>query len=100
MERNFVLVPAEMRLDAFLRQPEHRDGIRHIIIIHSDSLSPTATLSLQALEAPGERGGPRSSSPYPPLPDTKDTIGGRCSQDPVASQDPVSRRPGWTPQHT
>jgi len=25
MEKNFVIVPAEMRLDAFLRQPEHQD---------------------------------------------------------------------------
>jgi len=38
MERNFVLVPAEMRLDSFLRQPEHHDGMRHVIITHRDKI--------------------------------------------------------------
>jgi CIC family chloride channel protein len=38
MERDFVLVPAEMRLDAFLRQPEHRTGMRHVIITHGEHI--------------------------------------------------------------
>ena len=32
MEKNFVLVSAEARLDAFLRLPEHREGMRHIVV--------------------------------------------------------------------
>ncbi len=38
MEKNFVLVPAELRLEEFLRQPEHRDGMRHVIISHGDRI--------------------------------------------------------------
>jgi CIC family chloride channel protein len=38
MERHFVCVPAEMRLDEFLRQPENRDGMRHVIIIHGEHI--------------------------------------------------------------
>ena len=38
MEKSFVLVPAETRLDAFLRQPEHRDGMRHVIISRGDRI--------------------------------------------------------------
>lgn len=39
MARDFVLVPAETRLDAFLRQPEHRDGMRHVIITQGDRIA-------------------------------------------------------------
>jgi CIC family chloride channel protein len=39
MERNFVLIPAETRLDAFLRLPEHRDGMRHVIITQDDKIA-------------------------------------------------------------
>jgi chloride channel protein, CIC family len=38
MERDFVLLPAETRLDAFLRRPEHRDGMRHVIITHGEHI--------------------------------------------------------------
>jgi chloride channel protein, CIC family len=38
MEKNFVLVSAETRLDAFLRQPEHRDGMCHVIISRGDRI--------------------------------------------------------------
>jgi CIC family chloride channel protein len=38
MERAFVVVAAETRLDAFLRQPENRDGMRHVIITHGDRI--------------------------------------------------------------
>ena len=31
-------LPAETRLDAFLRQPEHRDGMRHVVITHGDRI--------------------------------------------------------------
>jgi chloride channel protein, CIC family len=34
MEKDFVLVPAETRLDQFLRMPEHNAGMRHVIITH------------------------------------------------------------------
>jgi CIC family chloride channel protein len=35
MEKSFVLVPADTPLDAFLRQPEHRDGMRHVVVIQN-----------------------------------------------------------------
>jgi CIC family chloride channel protein len=38
MERDFVVVPAATRLDAFLRLPEHRDGMRHVIITHGNHI--------------------------------------------------------------
>ena len=38
MERDFVVLPAETRLDAFLRLPEHRNGMRHVIITHGDHI--------------------------------------------------------------
>ena len=39
MERDFVLVPAETRLDAFLRLPEHSAGMRHVIITHGNHIA-------------------------------------------------------------
>jgi chloride channel protein, CIC family len=39
MEKRFELVPAEMRLDAFLRQPEHRDGMRHVVITDGERIA-------------------------------------------------------------
>src|SRR6185437_14565013 len=39
MERNFVVVPAETRLDAFLRHPEHQNGMRHVVITHRDRIA-------------------------------------------------------------
>jgi CIC family chloride channel protein len=38
METNFDLVPAETRLDEFLRRPEHRNGMRHIVITHGEHI--------------------------------------------------------------
>ncbi|HWB49418.1 MAG TPA: chloride channel protein [Stellaceae bacterium] len=38
MEKSFVVVPAETRLDAFLRQPEHRDGMRHVVVTHGEHI--------------------------------------------------------------
>jgi CIC family chloride channel protein len=38
MEKNFVAVPAEARLDEFLRQPEHRAGMLHVIITQAGSI--------------------------------------------------------------
>jgi CIC family chloride channel protein len=38
MEKAFVLVAAETPLDAFLRQPEHRDGMRHVIVTQEDGI--------------------------------------------------------------
>jgi CIC family chloride channel protein len=38
MERDFVLIPAETRLDAFLRLPEHSTGMRHVIITHGEHI--------------------------------------------------------------
>jgi CIC family chloride channel protein len=32
MEHDFLLVPAELSLDAFLRQPEHRGAMRHVVV--------------------------------------------------------------------
>jgi CIC family chloride channel protein len=39
MESDFVVVAAETRLDTFLRQPEHQDGMRHVIITHGDHIA-------------------------------------------------------------
>jgi CIC family chloride channel protein len=39
MEKNFVLVPAETRLDQFLRMPEHRAGMRHVIITDGERIA-------------------------------------------------------------
>jgi len=39
MERDFMLVPAETRLDAFLRQPEHRDGMRHVVVTRGEHIA-------------------------------------------------------------
>ena len=39
MEKRFVLVPAETRLDQFLRLPEHSDGMRHVIITHGEHIA-------------------------------------------------------------
>jgi chloride channel protein, CIC family len=38
METHFELVPAETRLDAFLRQPEHQLGMLHVIITEAGSI--------------------------------------------------------------
>jgi CIC family chloride channel protein len=38
MERDFTLVSAETRLDAFLRLPEHRVGLRHVIITRGENI--------------------------------------------------------------
>jgi chloride channel protein, CIC family len=38
MEKHFVLVPAELRLDAFLRRSENQDGMRHVVISRGDRL--------------------------------------------------------------
>ncbi|HUA56502.1 MAG TPA: chloride channel protein [Candidatus Sulfotelmatobacter sp.] len=38
METGFVLVPAETRLDAFLQRPEHRQGMRHVIVTSGDRI--------------------------------------------------------------
>ena len=39
MEKDFVVVPAETRLDQFLRMPEHGNGMRHVIITHGDRIA-------------------------------------------------------------
>ena len=38
MERAHVLVPAETRVDAFLREPENRSGMRHVIVTQTDNI--------------------------------------------------------------
>jgi CIC family chloride channel protein len=39
METRFLLVPAETRLDAFLQRPEHRDGMRHVIVTSGEKIT-------------------------------------------------------------
>jgi len=39
MERAHVLVPAETHVDAFLRQPENRSGMRHVIVTEANKIS-------------------------------------------------------------
>jgi CIC family chloride channel protein len=39
MERDFTIVAAETRLDEFLRRPEHRAGMRHVIITHGEHIA-------------------------------------------------------------
>jgi CIC family chloride channel protein len=36
MERDFLVVPAELGLNAFLRQPDNRIGMRHIVVAKGD----------------------------------------------------------------
>ncbi|HEY5048015.1 MAG TPA: chloride channel protein [Rhizomicrobium sp.] len=38
METRFLLVPAGEQLDAFLQRPEHRDGMRHVIVTDGDRI--------------------------------------------------------------
>jgi CIC family chloride channel protein len=38
MERDFVRVTAETRLDEFLRRAEHRDGMRHVIVTRGERI--------------------------------------------------------------
>jgi CIC family chloride channel protein len=38
MEKNVTLVPAETRLDAFLRRPENQTGMRHLVVTHHDRI--------------------------------------------------------------
>ena len=38
MEKSFALVPAETRLDEFLRDPTHRSGMLHVIITHGEHI--------------------------------------------------------------
>ena len=38
MEKDFVLVPAETRLDEFLRRPEHCEGMQHVIVTHGEHI--------------------------------------------------------------
>ncbi len=38
METDFLLVPAEARLDVFLQNPEHRHGMRHVIVTRGDRI--------------------------------------------------------------
>lgn len=45
MEKDVVLVPADMRLDAFLQNPEHRRGMRHIVVTHGDRIVGTVRLN-------------------------------------------------------
>ncbi|HEX3885653.1 MAG TPA: chloride channel protein [Stellaceae bacterium] len=39
MARDFLVVPAEQRLDAFLRQPEHRGAMRHVVVTRGDRIA-------------------------------------------------------------
>ncbi|MBI1211088.1 MAG: chloride channel protein [Alphaproteobacteria bacterium] len=45
MEKGFSLVPAEMRLDAFLQRPEHRHGMRHVIVTNGDRIMGTVRIN-------------------------------------------------------
>jgi chloride channel protein, CIC family len=38
MERDFLLVAAETGLDAFLRQPDHHGGMRHVVVTRGDRI--------------------------------------------------------------
>jgi len=38
MERDFVVAPADLGLNAFLLQPDHRPGMRHIVIAKGDRI--------------------------------------------------------------
>ncbi len=38
MERDFLIVPADLGLNAFLRQPDHRVGMRHIVVTKGDRI--------------------------------------------------------------
>jgi CIC family chloride channel protein len=38
MERDFLIVPADLGLDAFLRQPDHRGAMRHVVVVRGDRI--------------------------------------------------------------
>ncbi|HEY3910416.1 MAG TPA: chloride channel protein [Stellaceae bacterium] len=38
MERDFLVVPAELSLNAFLRQPDHSGAMRHVVVIKGDRI--------------------------------------------------------------
>jgi CIC family chloride channel protein len=39
MERDFLVVPGELGLDAFLRQPEHQGAMRHVIVTDGNRIA-------------------------------------------------------------
>jgi CIC family chloride channel protein len=39
MERDFLLLPAQLGLDAFLRQPEHRGAMRHVVVTEGNRVA-------------------------------------------------------------
>jgi CIC family chloride channel protein len=39
METEFLLIPTETRLDLFLQRPEHRGGMRHVIVTNGDRIT-------------------------------------------------------------
>jgi chloride channel protein, CIC family len=39
MERDFLIVPAEVGLDAFLRRPDHQGAMRHVVVTRGDRIA-------------------------------------------------------------
>jgi CIC family chloride channel protein len=56
METGFLLVPAETRLDVFLQQPEHRDGMRHVIVTNGDRITGALRINTGLRSAAAELG--------------------------------------------
>jgi CIC family chloride channel protein len=55
MERDFLTVPAELDLDTFLRQPEHRGAMRHVVVTEGNRIAGVVRINtaLRSGVAPG-----------------------------------------------
>jgi CIC family chloride channel protein len=58
MEPDFLLLPAELGLDEFLRQPDHRGAMRHVIVIRGNRIAGVVRINtaLRARIAASETG--------------------------------------------
>jgi CIC family chloride channel protein len=55
MERDFLVVPADTPLDAFLRRPEHRGAMRHIVVTAGGRIAGVVRINT-TLRAGGDSG--------------------------------------------
>jgi CIC family chloride channel protein len=56
METQFSLVPAETCLDAFLQQPEHRHGMRHVIVTNGGRITGAVRINTSLRSGAAEHG--------------------------------------------
>jgi CIC family chloride channel protein len=56
METEFLLIPTETRLDLFLQRPEHRGGMRHVIVTNGDRITGAVRINTGLRSAVTELG--------------------------------------------